>query len=75
MERQVEIDGKRLKLYRVNGYENAWCSDSQLAQQIGRRRQQWLRELKSSAQDIVALTEQNFYDEEVTEEVAVEDAA
>ena len=70
MERQTEINGRQVKLYRVNGYENAWCSDPQLAQQIGRRRQQLLRELKSTAQDIVALTEQNFYDEEIVEEDA-----
>lgn len=70
MDRQVEINGQRLKLYRVNGYENAWCSDLQLAQQIGQRRQQLLRELKSTAQDIVALTEQNFDDVEVREEDA-----
>lgn len=73
MMREVEIRGRQVKLYRVNGYENAWCSDPQLARQIGRRRQQLLRELKSSAEDIVALTEQDFYHE--NEEVIEEDAA
>jgi len=72
MMREVEIQGCQVKLYRVNGYENAWCSDPQLARQIGQRRQQLLRELKSTAQDIVALTEQNFYheDEQVIEDNA-----
>lgn len=73
MMREVEIRGRQVKLYRVNGYENAWCSDPQLARQIGQRRQQLLRELKSSAEDIVALTEQDFYHE--NEEVIEEDAA
>ena len=70
MERNTEINGCQVTLYRVNGYENAWCSDPQLAQQIGQRRQQLLRELKSTAQDIVALTDQNFHGEEISEDNA-----
>jgi len=70
MTRQVEINGLQVKLYRVSGYENAWCSDPELATSIGRRRQSLLRELKSTAQDIVALTEQNFDEEEYTEDNA-----
>jgi hypothetical protein len=70
MTRQVEINGRQVKLYRVSGYENAWCSDPELATSIGRRRQSLLRELKSTAQDIVALTEQNFDEEEYTEDNA-----
>jgi len=70
MTRQVEINGRQVKLYRVSGYENAWCSDPGLATSIGRRRQELLRELKSTAQDIVALTEQNFDEEEYIEDNA-----
>ena len=70
MERQVDIKGRGVKLYRVNGYDNAWCSDPQLARQIGHRRQELLRELKSSAQDIVNLTEQDFFNEQMPEENA-----
>ncbi len=70
MTRQVEINGRPVKLYRVSGYENAWCSDPELAITIGRRRQTLLRELKSTAQDIVALTEQNFDEEEYAEDNA-----
>jgi hypothetical protein len=70
MTRQVEINGREVKLYRVSGYENAWCSDPGLATSIGRRRQALLLELKSTAEDIVALTEQNFDEEEYTEDNA-----
>ncbi len=70
MTRQVEINGRQVKLYRVSGFENAWCSDPGLATSIGRRRQALLRELKSTAEDIVALTEQNFDEEEYTEDNA-----
>ncbi len=70
MTRQVEFNGSQVKLYRVSGYDNAWCSDPELATTIGRRRQTLLRELKSTAQDIVALTEQNFDEVEFTEDNA-----
>ncbi len=70
MTREVELNGRQIKLYRVSGYENAWCSDPGLATSIGRRRQALLRELKSTAEDIVALTEQNFDEEEYSEDNA-----
>ena len=70
MTREVEVNGRQIKLYRVNGYENAWCSDPVLASKIGKRRQALLRELKSSAEDIVALTEQNFDEAEYVEDNA-----
>jgi len=70
MTRQVEINGRQVKLFRVSGYDNAWCSDPELATRIGQRRQTLLRELKSTAQDIVALTEQSFDEEEYTEDTA-----
>ena len=46
MDRRVTIHGQELKLYRVGGFDNAWCSDRALALQIQRKREQFLEELR-----------------------------
>jgi hypothetical protein len=55
MDRHVTIHGQELKLYRVAGFENAWCSDRALALQIQRKRQQFLEELNSDAEELRAV--------------------
>ncbi|MFQ5850416.1 MAG: hypothetical protein ACE5JU_07485 [Candidatus Binatia bacterium] len=59
MTRQIQIHGQRINLYRVRGYDNAWCSDPRLALRIQRKRQQLLRELRSTAQDLQAVAEKS----------------
>lgn len=48
MTRQIEVHGKRITLYRVDGYENAWCSDPRLAAIIERRRKEIERQLQAA---------------------------
>ena len=55
MDRRVTLHGQELKLYRVGGFDNAWCSDRALALQIQRKREQFLEELNSDAEDLRAV--------------------
>ncbi|MFQ5541546.1 MAG: hypothetical protein ACE5E2_01850 [Candidatus Binatia bacterium] len=52
MNRRVKIHGKTFMLYRVDGFDNAWCSDRDLALQIQSRRKQFLEELNSDAGEV-----------------------
>lgn len=44
--REIEVHGKRIKLYRVGAYDNAWCSDRRLASRIEHRRREQDRQLQ-----------------------------
>lgn len=55
MTRQVKIHGRRLRLYRVHGYDNAWCSDPELTEMIQRKRGQLLRELRYTPEEVEAI--------------------
>ena len=59
MTRSVEIDGKTFLLYRVAGYDNAWCSNRALGLRIQRRRKKFLAELNSDAQELRAVALKN----------------
>lgn len=52
MNRRVKIHGKSFMLYRVDGFDNAWCSDRDLALQIQTRRKQFLEELNSEGGEV-----------------------
>lgn len=44
--REIEVHGKRIKLYKVGAYDNAWCSDPRLAHKIEQRRREQDRQLQ-----------------------------
>lgn len=48
MTKEIEVYGRRVKLYKVRSHENAWCSDPDLALQIERRIAKLYQELNSS---------------------------
>ncbi len=52
MTREIKVQGKSVMLYRVNGFDNAWCSDRSLALQIQRRRKQFLDELQTGTKEV-----------------------
>ncbi len=52
MTREVKVNGKSFMLYRVNGFDNAWCSDRSLALRIQRRRKQFLDELQTGTKEV-----------------------
>lgn len=52
MTREIKVDGKSFMLYRVNGFDNAWCSDRSLALRIQRRRKQFLEELQTGTKEV-----------------------
>ncbi|MFQ5851095.1 MAG: hypothetical protein ACE5JU_10980 [Candidatus Binatia bacterium] len=57
MTREVEVHGRRIKLYRVRKYPNAWCSDRSLAHQIGQKRKKLLRELRLTTEEAKVIGE------------------
>ena len=52
MTREIKVDGKSFLLYKVNGFDNAWCSDRSLARRIQRRRKQFLDELQIGNKEV-----------------------
>jgi hypothetical protein len=52
MTREIKVQGKSVMLYRVNGFDNAWCSDRSLALRIQRRRKQFLDELQTGTKEV-----------------------
>ncbi len=52
MTREIKVDGKSFLLYKVNGFDNAWCSDRSLARRIQRRRKQFLDELQIGTKEV-----------------------
>ncbi len=52
MTREIKVNGKSVMLYRVNGFDNAWCSDRSLALRIQRRRKQFLDELQIGNKEV-----------------------
>ncbi len=52
MTREIKVNGKSFMLYRVNGFDNAWCSDRSLARRIQRRRKQFLDELQTGTKEV-----------------------
>ncbi len=52
MTREIKVDGKSFMLYRVSGFDNAWCSDRSLARRIQRRRKQFLDELQTGNKEV-----------------------
>ncbi len=52
MTREIKVNGKSFMLYRVNGFDNAWCSDRRLALRIQRRRKQFLDELQTGTKEV-----------------------
>ncbi len=52
MTREIKVNGKSFMLYRVNGFDNAWCSDRSLAIRIQRRRKQFLDELQTGTKEV-----------------------
>ncbi len=55
MTREVKVYGKRLRVYRVRGCSTAWCSDRNLANKIGEKREKSLRKLRLNKTEIKAL--------------------
>ncbi len=55
MTREVKVYGKRLKVYRVSRCSTAWCSDRNLANKIGKKREKNLRKLRLNKTEIKAL--------------------
>jgi len=53
--KDVKVYGQRIKLYRVRRFAAAWCSDRNLAYQIGERREQNLRKLRLNTNEVRAL--------------------
>jgi len=52
MTREIKVDGKSFMLYKVNGFNNGWCSDRSLARRIQRRRKQFLDELQTGTKEV-----------------------
>ncbi len=52
MTREIKVNGESFMLYRVNGFDNAWCSDRSLALRIQRRRKQFLDELQTGTKEV-----------------------
>ncbi len=52
MTREIKVNGKSFMLYRVSGFDNAWCSDRSLARRIQRRRKQFLDELQTGNKEV-----------------------
>ncbi len=55
MTREVKVYDQRFKLYRVRRCASAWCSDRNLATQIGERREKNLRKLRLNTNEVKAL--------------------
>ena len=60
MIREVELNGQQVKLYKVRGYENAWCSDPRLTHQIERKRREIFRELRLTTKQIKTIADGRF---------------
>ena len=55
MTREILVDGKRIKLYKVSKYATGWCSDRNLANRIVEKREKTLRECRLNSQDMKKL--------------------
>ncbi len=55
MTREVKVYGQRLKVYRVRKCATAWCSDRNLANKIGEKREKNLRKLRLNKNEIKVL--------------------
>ncbi len=55
MTREVKVYGQRLKVYRVRKCTAAWCSDHDLAHQIGEKREKNLRKLRLNKNELKGL--------------------
>jgi len=60
MTKDIQLHGQQLKLYRVSGYANAWCSDQQITQRVERKRKELFRELRYTEKQTKALEEGYF---------------
>jgi len=55
MTREIKVCGQRIKLYRVRRFAAAWCSDRNLAHQIGERREKNLCKLRLNTNEVKTL--------------------
>ncbi len=55
MAREIKVYGQMLKVYRVRRCTTAWCSDRNLANKIGEKREISLRKLRLNKNEVKAL--------------------
>lgn len=60
MTKDIDLYGRQIKLYKVHGYANAWCSDRRLILKVERKRKELFRELSFTPKQTKALEEGRF---------------